>query len=279
VAFFRVKAPPGSGLSEPEPAAAADRTAIFLADCILRGEATVLWVHDLRPVQLTWDNGMLVTTERLLMVEGGERSPLPGESLDVELRHLTAVVRGGMCQFDQSETAPRQLPVHFTCADNIFVGGGDGPLVEQTGVPASDRPLERIDWSGEHNFYEGFAVFWSVERSDVELPPIAMDFDAWQAHWQPRREDSPRLGQVRWSSRLPSASRPVHTHTPEDYALDAAADPRNPALTGAGDGRSVGCRFERLRPLSAAAPLPAAPSPPPPAKAAIADPWAAKGTP
>ena len=278
VAFFRIKAPPGSGLVEPEPATAADRAALFLVDCILRGEATVLWVHDLRPAQLTWENGLLATTERLLVADGGERSPLPGESLKIELRHLTAVVRGGLCQFNQGETGPRQLPAQLTCADNIFVAGAAGPLVEQTGVPASDRPLERIEWNGEHNFYEGFAVFWSVERSDPELPTTAMDFDAWQSHWQLRRENSPAADQVRWKNRLPSASRPVHTHTPEDYALDASAGLPNPALTGASDGRGVGCRFDRLPQISATAPLPSPPSPPPPAKTDTPDPWTAERT-
>ena len=51
--------------------------AIELVDCIARGEATFLRVEDLQPVRLFWNNGLLATSERLLVAVGGARSHRP----------------------------------------------------------------------------------------------------------------------------------------------------------------------------------------------------------
>ena len=72
VAFVRTRAAPGAdtvlddGTAAPIPPAT-----IKLVDCTAVGEAVFLRAEDLQPVHLSWNNGLLATTERLLSAGGG----------------------------------------------------------------------------------------------------------------------------------------------------------------------------------------------------------------
>lgn len=260
-AFFRVLSPSGDTIVKGPPTAdlggsvplPPDPISIVLQDCIARGEATFVRAYDLRPFELTWKNGLLVTTERLLVAEGGERAALPADAYRINLHHLTAIVRGGLCRFSQSDFAPRQLPAVLNCANSIFASTG-GAIIEQTGVAPIEDFRERIDWTGEQNFYEGFSAYWKVQYNDSELmpEPEIWDSTAWRSYWDAlQREIRPSANRVVWKQ-LPSGDRPVSSHLPGDYALDAAAIPQNPAIGTASDGGDAGMRIEPL-------PLPSAP--------------------
>jgi serine/threonine-protein kinase len=252
VAFFRAKSVPGADAVLGDAAAAASTpvATIELVDCIARGEAVFLQAEDLQPVRLLWENGLLVTTERLLTADGGEEPPRPGEVYEVDLRHVTAVVRGGLCRLSDSSLGPYQLAAEIRCANSIFIGTVGKPLVEQEGVQAADTLRRRITFNGDRNFYEGMDVFWTIDDLNPDTPPQSMDFEAWRAHWGPQRENLPSRAPLGWK-KLPEPGRPVHAHTPDDYTLSDAVS--NPALGAASDGHHAGCQPERLpQPLPAA---------------------------
>jgi hypothetical protein len=259
VAFFRVKSGPLAGsLIDSEAGAPPRRATLALVDCILRGEAVALRAQDPWPIQFSWENGLLLTTEQLLAADGGERTPSPGESIQLDLQHVTAVVRGGLCRFNQSPSGPRLLNTQVTCANSILVGGPTTSLVEHTNVPASESGRPGFAWNGDRNFYEGFASFWTIRRAgDATAPAEVMSFDAWRALWG-QRENLPSVNRVQWL-RAPAADRPVHALDPSDYALNSAAASANPALGAASDGRDAGCLIDRRLPqLPSSPPLPAA---------------------
>ena len=195
VAFFRVKAAPGAdtvvgdGAAAPRP-----RPTVELVDCIARGEAVFLRAEDLQPVRLSWDNGLLATTERLLSASGGARTPQAGESLQVDLRHLTAVVRGGLCRMASNQSGPHCLPLQVSCADSILLGRAGSPLIEQVGEGEVDDFRRRITWNGDRNCYDGFDVFWSIDRLDSEVPPERMTLTPGRATGGRSRRICPRRG-------------------------------------------------------------------------------------
>ncbi len=247
VAFFRLRSPAGMEIPMPpgsEPPLA--WATLSLTDCIVRGEAVLVRNHWLRPFQLTWNNGLLVTTERLLVADGGDRAPLAGDGMRLELQHLTAVVRGGLCQLRQSESAPYALPLAINCVSSILVGSARGPLIEQTGT-AGKEPYEMVLWNGERNFYEGFGTFWSVAPAQPEWRPAPQTFEAWVAYWGPQREILPMFNRVQWK-KLPSPDLPVHAHTPRDYLLSKPGEggTANPAVKAAADGKDAGMTPETL---------------------------------
>ena len=221
VAFLRLKAAPGSGLLLDDlPGDAAQRLRVELVDCVVRGEAVFLAVEDLRPVRVDWTNGFLVTTEQLLVSEGGERSPQPGQRIEINLRLLTAVADGGLCRLEHSEFAPYQLPLHVYCANTLVLLKPGASLVEQAGVTAMEPSRERVSWVGDHNVYQGFTDFWTLRHLDSAIAPETWDFDQWRGHWD---EESSRLGQFDEDD-LPGPDRPAHSLEPTDYPSYPSAE-------------------------------------------------------
>jgi len=218
VAFFRLKAAPGSNVViQDEPLHAVQPVAIELADCVVRGEAVLLRTEDLRPVDLVWRSGLLVTTEQLLVADGGERAPQPSETIRIDLDHLTAVTDSGLCRLDHREFAPHQALVQIHCAKSALLLPPDASLIEQAGVADVEESQKRIVWRGEDNVYYGFANFWTMRPLDPATSSAPKTFDDWQAYWTSASEKSPRLGTVDQGD-LPGPDRPAHSLTPADYA-------------------------------------------------------------
>jgi serine/threonine-protein kinase len=222
VAFFRTIPIPQAEGGFTGVQAATPLTTLELADCIARGEATFLRVDDLQPVHLLWDNGLLVTTERLLAASGGDNAPRPDEMLRLELQHVTGVVRSGLCRLTSSPSNPHQLTVQLGCSDCIWQGTPGMPFIEQEGEASPERFREHIVWNGERNCYEDIDVFWAIRSLDPDTPAETFHFDAWTRHWGPSRESQSSTERLDWVA-IPSPNRALHTHGPSDYTLSSGA--------------------------------------------------------
>jgi len=242
-AFFRVLAGPGGGVLPRDPPASPQRLTLELVDCVLRGEATVLSVHEQTPVRFSWDNGLLATSDRLLVALGGDRTLSAGDGLQLSLGHLTALVRGGLCRFAPSALGSRLLPARIDCRNSILIGDPAAALVEHVEAGDIDSVRQGFAWNGERNFYEGFGSFWTVRVSGG--PAETMSLEAWREFWGPERENAPYWGRVQWKQ-FPPSERPVSSHLPADYVLSPSGSTINPAIGAANDGRDVGCLFDRL---------------------------------
>ncbi|MGD9647308.1 MAG: protein kinase [Pirellulales bacterium] len=246
VSFFEVAALPGQAATN---VAALEPVSLELANCIARGEADFLRCEDLQPCSLVWSNGLLVTTERLLVATGGQATPANGQRLQLDLRHLTAVVRSGFCLLTNSTDSPRQLDAVIQCTNSILLVEDDAALIEQAGIDTVDAFRRRVRWESQRNFYDGFHVFWKIRGQSQLDSPQEMTLSAWRAFWQGQEKS---WGRVLWHQ-LPDPTRPLHLHTAADYALDTqVAD--NAAIRGATDGRDAGCEANLLPALPAPAP-------------------------
>jgi hypothetical protein len=218
---------------------------IHLQDCVARGEAVFLRDNDLQPVRFIWDNGLLATSERMIVANGGPSQPRQAGQIQVQLRHVTAMIQGGLALLSNSQDAPYQLQAEINCDDCILVSKAKSPLIEQRGSDATDVYLARLRWSGRRNYFDGFEVFWEVAGSAGGAGAKRMRFDDWQDFWRGQsRQQVSGGGAVVWQA-LPDANRPFHTHLPADYALDATAA-GNAAVGGGGEGLDAGCRLKLL---------------------------------
>ena len=241
VAFVRARPAPDADVAVDSSPAATPLTTIELADCIARGEAVFLSVEDLQPVHLLWDNGLLATSDQLLTAGGGQVAPKPDEMSRLELRHLTAAVRGGLCRLSATSANPYQLTVQFVCTDDIILTAPGAPLVEQEGAISVDKSRQRVVWNGDRNYYQDADVFWMVRNVDPQVAPDVMTFDGWKTHWGPSRENQPSREPLTWR-RSPNADRPPHAHTAADYMLE------DPTFNDASSG-APGFHSHRLPPL------------------------------
>jgi serine/threonine-protein kinase len=239
VAFFRLRQTPGAQLSAVDSPTVPAPAGIELDDCVARGEAVFLRTEGIQPVRLSWTNGLLVTSQYLLWADGSPVSARTGELRQLDLQHLTAVVRRGLCRLTTSQSAPHQLLTQVRhISDSILIGGPGGALIEQSGAESVDQCRGWIEWNGDRVFYQGWDAFWTISTLDASAAPESMTFDAWQLFWGRERESRPELNRVVWK-KPPDFTRPAHTHTPTDYAL-AGDTNSNPARGAASDGEDAG---------------------------------------
>ena len=248
-AFFDVRAAAGGetmtmGSSDDTLRSHYDEAlSIELKDCVARGQATLIRTDPLQAVNLSWDNGLLATTGRLLISEGSADVPRVSEQLQIQLRHVTADVRGGLVRLINREDAPYQLSTDIKSTDSILVLGNDASLIDQVGVSSTRDLRSRVNWNGERNFYDGFDVFWKINSIGTGETEV-MRFADWCTFWGDNHEQWPTFGSLAWMRR-PHVPSPVHLSTPESYVL-AANPAQNPAHGGASDGSDAGLRLDRL---------------------------------
>lgn len=259
VAFVRLKSAPGAELAAGARAAPLTPVAIELDNCVARGEAVFLRAEGLQPLSLTWGNGLLATSQFLLSADGEAESPKTGQVRQLDLRHLTALMRRGLCRLSVSQSAPHQTTTRIRVSDSILIGGPGANLIENVGSESADQCRRWIEWNGDRNFYQNWQSWWTIATSDPSTPPETMSFEAWQLFWGPERESLPELNRVVWK-KLPETDRPVHRQTPADYALGGELG-TSAARGAASDGGDAGMRSADLPPAPPesepeAAPLP-----------------------
>jgi hypothetical protein len=245
IAFFEVKAAPGNATMAMDPSAADDQAVrIELVDVVARGEATLVHTSDLQPLALDWQNGLLATSEHLLSAGGGAIKPhQPARDVEISLRHVTAAVNSSLVSLFNSVDAPYQLMTRIHATDCVFLSSGHPPLVEQSGSDDIDEFIERLEWNGDRDCFDGFEVFWQIEKTTPPPESKAMAFDEWRDYWASRLK-RPTDAAITWRN-LPPASRPYHLHAPTDYVLDASV-PSNPPVRAAADGLDGGFVARRL---------------------------------
>lgn len=242
-AFFRVLSAAEINAAIPgAQSVGSPATTLELTDSLARGEAFFLRDEELQPVQLTWKNGLLTTSETMLSAVGGTKEPKRGEKLNLNLRHLTVATRGGLLNLTSTAAAPFQLPVELNCADNIFLVASGVPFIQQAGFDTIENMQRQIVWNGDLNFYDSINNFWSIQRLGEEAIAESMNYGTWLSHWGPLRENQPTLERIDWKH-LPTIDNPPHLQTVVDYALSKG---ENRVSGGASDGLDAGVQAVRL---------------------------------
>lgn len=238
-AFLSLVAPAGAPSImhdlQPEEEHAAN---VQLQNCIVRGEGTFLRDESRQGVHLAWDNGWLAVSDRLL-VAGGAMQSRQGGPIDLDLRHVTAITRGGLALIDDDQMPMNLMPVEIKSADCVFATPAlsGAPLVEQhTTDPANDY-RGRLNWNGDRTWYQGFDVFWRVVDS-TSGDPLQLSFSQWLAAWGEAHESLAHWGSVRWRT-PPAADVPFAMQGPADYVLANDGVEGSP-VGSASDGRDAG---------------------------------------
>lgn len=226
VSFLRLRGSPASStLMEPTMTAMGEpQSTVRLRHCVVRGEAVFLRQEDLQPINLNWENGLLATTESMIVVNGGTQGmSRPTGQVRVDLRHVTANLGGGLLRALGSMSAPLLLRTEFNCTECIFVSGTSSPFVEQTSTEAAITQRQRLSWTGDGNTFDGFQTFWRISSIGLTEQPAMMSFSEWRDYWkqQQQRELNPQVGAVGWKRPLP-ITRATNSHLPSDYLLDSS---------------------------------------------------------
>lgn len=249
VSFFAVttddRAEKESDLT-PRSAASRAPVAIELQDCVARGEATFVRLAGGESARVFWENGLLMTPERMLVANNSADAPFRSR-VEFDARHLTAIVSGGLAWLDFRTHGTGGLLADLRLAGCIVQIGDPAPMIDQLDPTASVDSEGTLSWSGDRNYYEGIDVFWKRALSVEPDSGQRLTFEGWQSFWGQSRETLPKLNSVVWQ-KTPSRKVPYCQRTAADYSLSTTTA-NNPARDSASDGLDAGCLPNQLPPL------------------------------
>ncbi|MCH8043380.1 MAG: serine/threonine protein kinase [Planctomycetes bacterium] len=258
VSFIDVRESPNGESMTPDGMDMSKRpVTIDLARCVVRGEAVFLSAPELQPLNLTWIQGLLATTEQLLVAGSGSTQGESRAGIQIDLQHVTALTQEGVFHSTNKRDAPYQLVSEFFASHCIFIGDKTNPphLIKQSGVglaaspddlgegPSADKGAirnftMRVIWSREQskNIFQDFDFisFWSIHSGDEELD--RRTFIRWGEDHLPMISVRPPTSI--WKS-TPPDSLVVHLLTAADFLIDEKIK-GNPAFV---PGKERQCGF------------------------------------
>lgn len=185
--FLEVAGIPGDDLiqmvnpDEPTPTP----VDVYLQQCIVRGDAALVYSEEQQPLDLRMHKGLLVLGQHLPAIEvhGGEMPPRQAVSTSISLRQVTADVPAGLCHLKNSLTGNAPPSVIISCRDSILRGQAGTSLIETFGAFAVDgsRRRDRFQWYGENVNYDQIRSLWTVNVEGESASTLS--FAGWQQHW------------------------------------------------------------------------------------------------
>jgi hypothetical protein len=217
VAFVRLEPRRASDLmASMDPQLAMGQSAsIQLERTLARGEATLVVMNDETPLSLRWNQGLLVTSRRLLETGGSAGSPKWYEKIDIDLDSVTLSCRQGLYQMRRGPGKTSQFAVSLLAKRCIITTEAETPLFEYIGPTSlSEEDLRSL---GDFNRYAHPDVIFLRLRSG--LPgEAAQDFVLDRCQWS--NENHSRVG-IPWLRPLPRGV-PAHALTKSDFLMDPA---------------------------------------------------------
>ena len=185
VAFFHIE-PGETSFDETDSSpASSSHPTIRLKNCILRGEATLIWAVEARPLEFSWDNGLFVSTERLLLATGSTRPPQADSNLNVRLSAVTVVADKGLCYLSQEKRGPHLPPVSFQCDGMILLSAPGWSYIQQTVLQEITFSPDKFSLRGKNNLFmtqpghPGPRAYWTVATEDESPEPRSWHFSEW----------------------------------------------------------------------------------------------------
>ncbi len=213
VAFFRTAA-------NSAEVARPGRLPLHLNDCIVRGRANVISMPESTPIHFAWNNGLLATSERLLLANGTRREA-DDSTIRLSLLNVTADVEQGLCLLNDRLERPNQPGLELVCNKTI-ISASDSPLVEHDGRGTYERYKRSLFIRGDWNVYEDVSKFWAVSVRGE--PMEGLDWPAWNEKLFMAGGMPSTVEAIRWEKlRSDVDGVPMHLRDVGDYLLDAEA--------------------------------------------------------
>jgi len=132
--------------------AMAQSVTLRLERCIARGEATLVTMADETKLDLSWDQGLLATTQRLIDTGGCDSgSRKVWETITIDLSFVTALCPQGLYRMERRSGHSNQFAANVSTQNCVLVTPPEAPLFEFVGV----RELSPDDfvYSGDRNYF------------------------------------------------------------------------------------------------------------------------------
>jgi serine/threonine-protein kinase len=212
IAVQRRRAADTMSMTDPQMAMA-QSASIAMERCIARGEATLVSMADETPLSLSWKQGLLATSRRLIET-GGSDSPTRKywETISIELDSVTAYCPQGLYQMQRRTGRGNQYIANVKTSHCILITDPGVPLFEYIGV--RDLTSEDLDSVGDSNRYPRPDMMFlrMVPGTPGETPREAQLGSGLSSE----RRSQPSIPWVQ----PPRTDVPAHELTKADFAVD-----------------------------------------------------------
>ncbi len=187
---------------------------VRLTNCIARGEATFLTAEEERPLNVYWNQGLLVTPLRLLDTRGcGQMKPSSQDKFEISLEHVTAIVPQGLVRQNRA-AMPSHLRIEVNCRQSVLQWDEEAALFEFEGLDHQNDI--KLHFAGNDNLYPPQSLFLRQKNAVgmLVMQPVPFeDHDDWGVD----------LGsdKLSWEREPPlPGDLPAHEHRPGHYVLE-----------------------------------------------------------
>lgn len=192
--------------------------AMELDRCLARGQASLLRGDEAVPFRLDWEQGLLLSSERVIDLPGARTMPIGAG--EVHLRRVTIANDRELLAVEiRPDVLPFPLDVHLECLQCVLACQANGPLVRFQGGEEISQATGLFRFTGRNNLYDNSPLFCVVQTATGQTQPFF--FDQIQENWY---NDSGSRHANPWSGSPPQGPR--HVQEPESYELgDAQTNP------------------------------------------------------
>ncbi len=146
-----------------------DTPAIWLEDCIARGQAPFVRAEFALPFSFSWKNGLFVTTQRLFEIGGTIVEPRwEYGAIKIWLQQLLVVADQGIGLVRSDSVAPYQLGLSVTCDDCLFATQATFPATPLYTLQTNSSPtadMLPLVIGGSNNYYKNTKLALRVESN------------------------------------------------------------------------------------------------------------------
>jgi len=222
---------PRPAASARTPAAATTPPLIELANCVVRGQATLVNIPAATQLRMQWTQGLFLSTRHMVEVSSSSVKPRLRDLVQITLDHVTVATHESLCLVQQSADAPYQAGLKVHSTNCIYVTRSGAPLIEHIGVEDMEMTKRLLAYTGSNNFYPATRVVWRVSNENGLLKQYDFD-DALSESWF---DDQLPQQAVIWENPLDvDGDKQVHLLGPTAFQLKQQAS--NPAY---GSGKNV----------------------------------------
>jgi hypothetical protein len=150
------------------------RAQLDLDETIVRGSMTMISVDPRADLKLTWNEGLLTVTDRLIDVieTTNQVARDRSHSMELELTRVTAHAAQGLLRVPASARAVQPFFVDWLATESLFVVDPPAPFFEFRGLPGSIDPSAWLRVRGRSNAYSGYP---DDRREMLRLESVAGD--------------------------------------------------------------------------------------------------------
>lgn len=213
--------PSDDGMSEPMP------PTLELAASVVRGYGTLVRVPDAMPLRVRWEQGLLITSERMLEYTGSRIRPRAANGIRLELANVTAVMGKGLAllRVDREHRFPFEFSTDLrgciiACRTNTPESTDVAPLIELRGDPGGEGTRPRPYVYSRNSYFPLLATVLRIDPgmsiNDVRELAYFERNNLRELDWE---EDGNPVAMVKWKG-LPPISTPIDQRFKQDYLLD-----------------------------------------------------------